>query len=180
MSDEDLLERVAQYRDGEAFDVLYRRYSRAVYAVVWRTVGDRARSEDVAQDAFVNVWRAARTYKRERGSASGGCLRLPAIPPPTCCALGYRSREARCPTGQTLGPGRPRPLPRTWRPSKSTRRSIRCPSVNARSSSWRTSPVSSQSEVAEKLGLPLGTVKTRTRSALGRLSERLAAERVVS
>jgi len=64
MSDEDLLERVAQYRDGEAFDVLYRRYSRAVYAVVWRTVGDRARSEDAAQDAFVNVWRAARTYKR--------------------------------------------------------------------------------------------------------------------
>ena len=39
LSDEDLLELVAERRDGEAFEVLYRRYSRAVYAVVRRMVG---------------------------------------------------------------------------------------------------------------------------------------------
>jgi len=66
LSDEDLLELVAERRDGEAFEVLYRRYSRAVYAVVRRMVGDPGRSEDVVQEAFASVWRAARGYRRER------------------------------------------------------------------------------------------------------------------
>jgi RNA polymerase sigma-70 factor (ECF subfamily) len=34
----------------------------------------------------------------------------------------------------------------------------------------------SQSEIAERLGIPLGTVKTRTRSALARLADQLAEE----
>src|SRR5207302_3674484 len=71
LSDEDLLELVAQRRDAEAFEVLYQRYARAVFSVVRRTLGDRGRSEDVVQEAFASVWRAAKGYRRERGSASG-------------------------------------------------------------------------------------------------------------
>ena len=48
-SDEDLLELVAERSDEAAFDELYGRYGRAVYAVVVRLVGDRAGSEDVVQ-----------------------------------------------------------------------------------------------------------------------------------
>ena len=58
-SDEDLLDLVAERRDEAAFDEFYRRYGRAVYAVVVRLVGDRAGSEDVVQQALTNVWRAA-------------------------------------------------------------------------------------------------------------------------
>ena len=64
LSDEDLLELVAERRDGEAFEVLYRRYSRAVYAVVRRMVSDRGRSEDVVQEAFASVWRAAAGFRQ--------------------------------------------------------------------------------------------------------------------
>ena len=69
-SDEDLLELVAERRDEAAFDELYGRYGRAVCAVVVRLVGDRAGSEDVVQQAFTNVWRAAPGYRRERGPAT--------------------------------------------------------------------------------------------------------------
>ena len=43
-SDEDLLELVARRRDADAFEALYSRYSRAVYGVVRRVVGDRGRT----------------------------------------------------------------------------------------------------------------------------------------
>jgi RNA polymerase sigma-70 factor, ECF subfamily len=179
LSDEDLLERVARHRDGEAFDVLYRRYSRAVYAVVWRMVGDRARSEDAAQDAFVNVWRAASTYKRDRGSAVGWMF---AIARNTAADV----LRARVPVPAGEVPDRADPGPG---PSESVASDMEAFKVHAAVDSLpeREREVIelayfsglSQSEVAEKLGLPLGTVKTRTRSALGRLSERLEAERVM-
>ena len=70
-SDEDLLELVAERRDEAAFDELYRRYARAVYGVSRRLVRDHARSEDVAQQAFINAWRYAAGYRRERGPAAG-------------------------------------------------------------------------------------------------------------
>ena len=70
-SDEDLLELVAERRDEAAFDEFYGRYGRALYAVVVRLIGDRAGSEDVVQQAFTNVWRAAAGYRRERGPATG-------------------------------------------------------------------------------------------------------------
>src|SRR3954453_14225399 len=70
-SDEDLLELVAERRDEAAFDELYRRYARPVYTVVRRLIGDHARSEDVVQQAYINVWRAAAGYRRERGPATG-------------------------------------------------------------------------------------------------------------
>ena len=71
LSDEGLLERIARERDDGAFEMLYQRYSRAVYSVVRRSLGDHGRSEDVVQEAFASVWRAASGYRRERGSASG-------------------------------------------------------------------------------------------------------------
>ena len=62
---------MAERRDEAAFDEFYGRYGKAVYAVVVRLIGDRAVSEDVVQQAFTNVWRAAPGYRRERGPATG-------------------------------------------------------------------------------------------------------------
>jgi RNA polymerase sigma-70 factor, ECF subfamily len=68
-TDEELLERVGR-RDRGAFEVLYRRYSRSVLGLALRRLGDRGRAEDALQETFAAIWRAAGTYKRERGAAA--------------------------------------------------------------------------------------------------------------
>ena len=71
LTDEELLERVARDRDETAFSTLYERYARAIYSLVMRILRDRHTGEDVAQEAFAAVWRAAAGYHRGRGSAAG-------------------------------------------------------------------------------------------------------------
>ena len=65
-TDEELLARVAE-GDRDAFGDLYQRYARAVLGLALRRLGDRGRAEDAVQEAFASVWRAARSYKPERG-----------------------------------------------------------------------------------------------------------------
>lgn len=180
LSDEDLLELVAERRDGEAFEVLYRRYSRAVYAVVRRMVGDPGRSEDVVQEAFASVWRAARGYRRERGSGAGWMFAISRNA--AADALRARRPVAVGDLPDQADPG--------LGPEERTAAGLEAFKVHAAVDSLpeREREVIelayfsglSQSEVAERLSLPLGTVKTRTRSGLARLAERLADERVVS
>src|SRR6185437_4857806 len=53
--------------DLEAFDVLYRRFVRPVFALALRRLGDRGRAEDATQETFTSIWRSARTYRADRG-----------------------------------------------------------------------------------------------------------------
>lgn len=55
--------------DLSALDALYDRYSKVGYSLAYRILGDRGAAEDVVQDAFLSVWRQAKSYRRERGSA---------------------------------------------------------------------------------------------------------------
>jgi RNA polymerase sigma-70 factor, ECF subfamily len=68
-SDEELLERVGVDHDEVAFDVLYARYARAVFALVVRLLGGDPASGDAAQEAFTAVWREAGGYHRVGGNA---------------------------------------------------------------------------------------------------------------
>jgi len=68
-TDEELLARVG-HRDHAAFETLYRRYSRSVLGLALRRLGDRGRAEDALQETFAAIWRAAKTYKPERGPAA--------------------------------------------------------------------------------------------------------------
>jgi len=54
-SDGDLLDRIAR-RDATAFALLYARYSRVAYALAYRILAEPMETEDVVQDAFLNVW----------------------------------------------------------------------------------------------------------------------------
>src|SRR6188472_2913045 len=68
-TDGDLIVRIAG-GDRSAFEELYRRYARPVLGLALRRIGDRGRAEDAAQDAFVAIWRSARTYNRNRGGGA--------------------------------------------------------------------------------------------------------------
>jgi RNA polymerase sigma-70 factor, ECF subfamily len=68
-ADEELLERVGFGHDEDAFDMLYARYARAVYALVRRVLPGDPVSEEAAQDAFTAVWREAGGYHRVGGQA---------------------------------------------------------------------------------------------------------------
>src|SRR5271170_339456 len=65
-SDGELIQRTGE-GDRAAFDKLYRRYSRPVFGLALRRLGDRERAEDALQETFVSVWRSARMYSPERG-----------------------------------------------------------------------------------------------------------------
>ena len=178
-SDEDLLELVAEWRDEAAFDELYRRYGRAVYAVVRRLVGDHARSEDVAQQAFINVWRAAAGYRRERGPATGWLFAIAR----NAAFDALRTREApsrwELPDLLDDGPGPDQRAAAAEQAFRVHAAVDRLPAHEREVIELAYYDGLSQSEVAARLGAPLGTVKTRTRRALAHLAERLAEERVM-
>src|SRR4028119_1493532 len=67
LADEDLMS-LMEGGDAEAFAALYDRHSRAGYSLAYRMMGEKQAAEDLMQDAFLKVWRAAASYRVERGS----------------------------------------------------------------------------------------------------------------
>lgn len=59
------LVRAAGVGDVRAFEQLYRKHSRRVYAVLWRLCGHEARAEDLVQEAFVRAWQALPAFRFE-------------------------------------------------------------------------------------------------------------------
>lgn len=69
LSDQDLLVHIERGKR-EALEVLYERYSGAVYSLAVHMLRDRGAAEEVAQDAFFNVWRRASSFRPERGKVT--------------------------------------------------------------------------------------------------------------
>jgi RNA polymerase sigma-70 factor, ECF subfamily len=67
LADEDLISLV-QTGDAEAFAALYDRHSQAAYCLAYRMMGERQAAEDLAQEAFIKVWRRAGSYRAQKGS----------------------------------------------------------------------------------------------------------------
>ncbi len=67
-TDNELLRRVAA-DDDLALHQFYQRYAGLVYSLAYRIVRDEARAEEVLQEAFIRVWRAAITFDPARGRA---------------------------------------------------------------------------------------------------------------
>lgn len=72
-NDEDLLAALGR-GDADALGLLYDRYRRLAMAVAYRILGDTAAAEDVLQDAFVQVWRNHGSFRPDRGSVRSWLL----------------------------------------------------------------------------------------------------------
>jgi RNA polymerase sigma-70 factor (ECF subfamily) len=67
LADEDLMQLVRR-GDGEAFEVVYERHATAAFSLAYRIVGTRNAAEDVVQEAFLSLWRSGARYDHTRGS----------------------------------------------------------------------------------------------------------------
>lgn len=73
LADEDLITLVER-QDADAFAVLYDRHGGAAYSLAHRIVGDPAVAEDVTQEAFLSVWRSGARFDATRGSVRSWTL----------------------------------------------------------------------------------------------------------
>jgi len=172
--DTELLVRVAK-RDREAFEVLYRRYIRSVFGLALQRLRDRERAEDATQETFAAVWRSAGSYKPERGPAAPWLYAIAR----NAVVDRLRARDDMPVEPPDMTSDEPGPADRaessyvSWR----VHRALETLPVREREvvelAYWSGL---SQSEVASFLDIPLGTVKTRTRSALVHLADVLEGD----
>jgi RNA polymerase sigma-70 factor (ECF subfamily) len=173
-TDGELIQRVAG-GDRVAFEELYRRYSRAVFGLALRRLGDRGRAEDAVQEAFAAIWRSARSYRPERGA---GAPWLYTVARNAAVDQGRRRGDipAEIPEEPDAEAGPDDQAEAAWVSWRVHRALEELPPREREAISLAYWSGMSQSEVAEFLHIPLGTVKTRTRSGLARLADLLESE----
>ena len=167
-SDARLIERTGR-GDRAAFDELYRRFARPVLAMALRHLGDYGRAEDAAQETFAAIWRSARSYRSERGTASAWLFTVARN------AIIDRARQRPEPVAEAVETPANEATPAehaelawlTWRVHAAVERLPERERVVLELAYWSDL---SQSEIASYLNVPLGTVKTRTRAGLARLA----------
>ncbi|MGZ4317379.1 MAG: RNA polymerase sigma factor [Gaiellaceae bacterium] len=171
----ELLCRIAE-RDLEAFEILYRRYVRSVYGLALRGLPDRERAEDATQRAFAAIWRSAATYVPERGGGERWLFTVARNAIADHARSASRTQlvaSAELPEVASREPGPESVAEDGWLAFRVHAAVAELPErerVPLELACWGGR---SKSEIAELLGLPLGTVETRTRSALARLAVRL-------
>lgn len=174
MEADELLTLVAR-GDQQAFEELYQLVSGPVYGLVRRVVRDTAQSEEVAQEVLLEVWRTAPRFDPGRGSALAWVLTLAhrrAVDRVRSArAAGERElREARrldVPAFDQVTEEVEAGLEREW-----VRRCLdRLTELQRQSVTLAYYDGYTYREVAERLSLPLGTVKTRMRDGLLRMRQ---------
>jgi RNA polymerase sigma-70 factor, ECF subfamily len=181
-SDEQLVTNLDGPGVEAALSKLYDRYSRTVFGVGLKILGDRSMAEELVQEVFLKVWRSSGTFDSARGSFSTWLYRVT-----RSAALDlYRKRARKI---RPVSDGDPH-LDSARDPSAGPQEV-----VDESWLSWRVSRALevldaphrevidlayfgglSQREISERTGVPLGTVKTRTASAYKSLRKELAVQ----
>ena len=179
LSDSQLLERVRDHRDDAAFEVLYARHARLAMSCSLRILFDRGMAADAVQAAFLDVWRASASYSPQRGAVGAWIAGITANR--STDILRRAHTQERVTEAIVAGP---RPRPELDSVGDSAIEADRCErwraEIEALPESQREAVVLayygdlSHSEIASRLEVPLGTVKSRVRLGLGRLRDQVA------
>ena len=173
LADEDLISLVQQARDPQAFATLYDRHSRAAYSLAYRMMGERQAAEDIVQDALLKLWRAAGSYRAERGSVRSWLLAIVhnrAIDQLRSLASRRRTQErveADAPISQPS-----EAFAQSWRNTQreQVREALKTlPREQLKVLALAYCSGYTHAEIAELLELPLGTVKGRMRFGLKKM-----------
>jgi RNA polymerase sigma-70 factor (ECF subfamily) len=180
-ADEDLMS-LAQQGDAAAFAALYDRHSRAAYSLAYRMMGEPQAAEDLAQDAFLKVWRSAASYRAQRGSVRTWILSI--VHNRGIDQL--RSLASRRRTQQKVEAEAPRSQPseafaESWRNTQ--REQVRAAMSTLPPEQLKILELAYFSgythvEIADMLDLPLGTVKGRMRLGLKKIRDFFDAREV--
>lgn len=185
LTDRGLLERIAA-GDERALGELYDRYGRTVYSLSLAILRESADAEEAVIDTFNQAWRSAASYDASRGVVAAWlCTIARSRALDMSRARGRRARaldraaaldaladfepSAGSDPGLDLGLGELRQL--------ITRSLAALPDAQRQVIELAYFGGLTQSEIAERLGEPLGTIKTRTRTALEKLRGLLATHR---
>jgi RNA polymerase sigma-70 factor (ECF subfamily) len=167
-------------RDESAAATLYQRFASRIYGLGIVMLGSDAAAQDLVQDTFVKLWRSADAFDTSRGKLETWVLlvaRSLAIDSLRRRVLESRSLEASGRPGEADLAAGPEELAETGDLAERARLAMQRLSPEQRGAlelayfGGRTS-----AEVAEMEGIPIGTAKTRIRSALLSLREAMAGE----
>ncbi|MGW6061772.1 ECF RNA polymerase sigma factor SigK [Streptomyces sp. NPDC055189] len=174
----ELMQRVA-HGDEDAFSPLYDSVSAAVFGVVRSVLHDRAQAEEVTQEVFVEVWRTAQRYRDDRGTVVNWVLtvahRRAVDRVRSAAARDARehraARLARTPEFDEVSEA----VEARLEYEQVRRCLVRLTDAQRRCLALAYYEGLTSRQIAERLSLPLGTVKTRLRDGLIKLRDSLEA-----
>jgi RNA polymerase sigma-70 factor, ECF subfamily len=172
LADEDLMALV-EGGDSGAFAGLYDRHGRAAYSLAYRMAGERQAAEDLVQDAFLDVWRAAGSYRAERGSVRTWVLSIVhnrGIDQIRSAASRRKVQDRVEATASIAQPSEA--FAEAWRNSQRSqvREALKVlPAEQLQVLELAYFSGYTHTEIADLLGLPLGTVKGRMRLGLKKI-----------
>ncbi|HMI81361.1 MAG TPA: sigma-70 family RNA polymerase sigma factor, partial [Solirubrobacterales bacterium] len=167
-------------QDPEAFEVLYDRHGGAAYSLAYRIVGNRAAAEEVTQEAFISVWRSGARFDAARGSVRSWLLSVVRNR-----AIDFlRSKAGKAPKLDFDDEAALEQRPAAERTEEEALRREtagevrgalgKLPGEQSKVIELAYFGGFSHSEIAEILGLPMGTVKGRMRLGLEKIRGELA------
>jgi RNA polymerase sigma-70 factor (ECF subfamily) len=167
--DRETMHRLAR-GDLGALDQLYEQYGAMAFSIAYRITGDRAGAEDVVQESFLGAWRNAARYVDGRGTVRTWLLSI--VHHRAIDAIRRRRPTSELPESEA---GLPEPLvmPDTWTEVATGLDRAAIQVALARISEVQREAIElayfnglTQTEIAERTGVPLGTVKGRLRLGL--------------